>query len=106
MPKTTKKKLNADTGAEVSTVVQAYLKKKKLDRYMSFNFAGLQRLEGPVKIEIIMVDWTPSVGGTVMIKAKGADGTEMETSKSTVKLTAANNFDEVQDALTEAGLLG
>jgi len=102
MPKKVKK-LTAATGKDVKTVVDDYLEHKNLSRHISFNYAGLQRLKGPVKIEIHL-KWTESVGGTVKIDAKGSDGTTIETQETTVLIDDETNVDEVQDLLTEAGL--
>ena len=71
MPKEKKtKKLEALTGSQVKDVVDEYLEHKNLSRYISFNYAGLHKLKGPVKIRIFL-HWTPSVGGTVRIDAGG-----------------------------------
>lgn len=99
------KKLQANTGAEVATVVQSYLEHKGLSKYVKFNFMGLQRLQGPVKIEISLVKWTTGVGGAVRITATGSDGQTVTLKDAVIEISKLANKEEVTGFLKDAGLL-
>jgi hypothetical protein len=99
------KKLTADSGAEVAKVVQDYLDSKGLSKYIKFNFMGLQRLLGPVKIEVKLIKWTTGIGGTARITATGSDNQTVTLKDAVIEISKAQNKEEIDGFLKDAGLL-
>lgn len=104
MPKTKTKTLTANSGAEVSTVVQNYLESKSISKYIKFNFMGLQRLPGPVQV-VIKLKWTTGIGGSANITATGSNNQTVTLQDTTVVIPKTENKKDVEALLENAGLL-